>query len=196
MRLFAENGFRGASVAQIEAAAGLTPGAGGLYHHFESKEQLLAAGIQVHLERLDRFREVRALMGPLGDLRVELAVTARYFLAELDSETELFRILISESRRRPELLTSAVNELIASTFGGFAGWLAEKAEGRLDPDRARRVADLTLGSLLSSRLLRIVLGVDAGDDDDETSIGVWVDMVARELEAQPTVTGKRQPARS
>jgi AcrR family transcriptional regulator len=184
MRLFAENGFRGASVAQIEAAAGLTPGAGGLYHHFESKEQLLAAGIERHLERLERFREVRALMGPLGDLRVELAVTARYFLAELDSEAELFRILVSESRRRPELLTTAVNRLIASTFGAFGDWLSEKAEGQLDLQRARRLAQLALGSLLSSRLLRVVLAIEAlDDDDDEASVEMWVDMVARQIEA-------------
>ena len=183
MRLFAENGFRGASVAQIEAAAGLTPGAGGLYHHFESKEQLLVAGVERHLERLERFREVRALMGPLGDIRVELAVTARYFLAELDSQTELFRILVSESRRRPELLSTAVSRLIASTFATFAAWVMEKAPGRLDPDYAHMLSRLTIGALLSSRLLRNVLEVEDQDSDDETLVEMWVDMVARELEA-------------
>src|ERR1700677_4160546 len=46
MRLFSENGYSGTSIAKIEAAAGLTPGAGGIYHHFKSKEALLAAGIE------------------------------------------------------------------------------------------------------------------------------------------------------
>ena len=38
MRLFGEQGYKGTSVIQIEKAAGLTPGAGGIYHHFSSKK--------------------------------------------------------------------------------------------------------------------------------------------------------------
>ena len=63
MRLFSEQGFRGASVAQIEAAVGLTPGAGGLYHHFESKEEVLAFGVRRHLQRLEALRDVRRIIG-------------------------------------------------------------------------------------------------------------------------------------
>ena len=64
MRLFSEQGFRGASVAQIEAAAGLTPGAGGLYHHFGSKEDVLASGVRRHLKRLEPLRDTAASSGP------------------------------------------------------------------------------------------------------------------------------------
>ena len=91
----------GASVAQIEAAAGLSPGAGGLYHHFRSKEEVLAAGIERQLARLDALRDVRRLLAGVGDMRAELTITARYFLAELDSQSELFRILVFENRSRP-----------------------------------------------------------------------------------------------
>src|SRR5437588_12879907 len=41
MRLFGERGYDATSVAEIERAAGLTPGAGGLFHHFSSKEDVL-----------------------------------------------------------------------------------------------------------------------------------------------------------
>jgi len=63
MRLFSEQGFRGASVAQIEAAAGLTPGAGGLYHHFGSKDDVLASGVRRHLQRLEPLRDIRRVVG-------------------------------------------------------------------------------------------------------------------------------------
>ena len=45
LRLFAERGYRGTTIADIEEAAGLSPGSGGLYAHFHSKHELLAAAI-------------------------------------------------------------------------------------------------------------------------------------------------------
>jgi AcrR family transcriptional regulator len=184
MRLFSEQGFRGVSVAQIEAAVGLSPGAGGLYHHFNSKEDVLAFGVRRHLERLEALRDVRRIIGNLGDVRAELSVTARYFLAELDAQSELLRIIVSETRRRPGLLSEAVDQLIASTFRGFAQWLREAARQQLSEDQASTLATLALGSLLSSRLLSNVIEVNPPTVDDDTLVPAWVDMVMCML-AQP-----------
>jgi AcrR family transcriptional regulator len=183
MRLFGENGYRGASVAQIEAAAGLRPGSGGLYHHFSSKEEVLAAGVRRHLERLDALRDIRRVLTGLGDLRAELTVTARYFLAELDSQSQLLRILVTETRSRPKLLTAAAEQLIASTFHSFAEWLRQAAGPELSEERAVTVATLALGSLLASRLLRNVVGVEGLAMEDETTVRTWVDMVLSMLPA-------------
>jgi AcrR family transcriptional regulator len=177
MRLFSEQGFRGVSVAEIEAAVGLTPGAGGLYHHFNSKQDVLAFGVRRHLERLEALRDVRRIIGNLGDVRAELSVTARYFLAELDAQSELLRIIVSETRRRPGLLSEAVDQLIASTFRGFAQWLREAGGQQLSEDQASTLATLALGSLLSSRLLSNVIGVNPPTVDDDTLVPAWVDMV-------------------
>ena len=182
MRLFGERGFKGASVAQIEAAAGLSPGAGGLYHHFGSKEEVLAAGIERHLARLDALRDIRRLIAGVGDLRAELTITARYFLAELDNQAELLRILVSENRSRGHLLTDAVDQLIATTFQSFADWLQQAAGEALSPARARTVATLALGSLLSSRLLRSVIGVEAYSPPDDELVDAWVEMVIALIE--------------
>src|ERR1700753_541741 len=88
MHLFSQNGYAATSVAKIEAAAGLTPGAGGLYHHFRSQEARHAAAIARRLERLGSLRRIREVLGSLGDLGAELKLTARYLLAELDDESE------------------------------------------------------------------------------------------------------------
>jgi AcrR family transcriptional regulator len=184
MRLFSQHGYAATSIAKIEAAAGLTPGAGGLYHHFESKEALLAAGIERQLARLGALREIRNVLGSLGDLRAELTLTARYVLAELDSESELLRILASDVRNRPQLLTSAVEQLVSSTFTGFATWIGERAERALPDDEARAIAAFGLGSLLCTRLLRDVLCVPA-QVDDKTLVDTWVQMMVTAL-AAPT----------
>lgn len=185
MRLFGERGYRGTSVAQIEEAAGLTPGAGGLYHHFSSKEALLAAGIERHLARLDALRDIRRVLTNLGDLRAELSVTARYFLAELDSQVELFRLLIVEARARQSLLTDAADQLIASTYRAFAEWLQNASGPALGEDRAAVIATLSLGSLLSTRFVSGVLGIEGLAVDDDALVPAWVDMVMGLLTPPP-----------
>jgi AcrR family transcriptional regulator len=182
MRLFSENGYSGTSIAKIEAAAGLTPGAGGIYHHFKSKEALLAAGIERQLSRLAALREIRHVLGSLGDLKAELTLTARYVLAELDSESELLRILASDARNRPQLLRTAVDELVSSTFTGFATWIGERAERTIEAEEAKAIAAFGLGSLLSSRLLRDVLAIPA-QVDDEMLVDTWVQMMSSALAA-------------
>jgi AcrR family transcriptional regulator len=177
MRLFSQNGYTATSVAKIEDAAGLTPGAGGLYHHFKSKEAVLAAGIERHLERLGALRRIRDVLGSLGDLRAELKLTARYFLAELDEESELLRILASDVRNRPQVLTAAAEQLVGSALTGFAGWIAAEAEREMPAEEATALAMFGLGSLLSSRLLRDVIGVTV-PVDDEHLVDAWVQTMA------------------
>jgi AcrR family transcriptional regulator len=173
MHLFSQHGYAATSVAKIESAAGLTPGAGGLYHHFDSKEAVLAAGIERQLARLDALREIRGVLTPLGDVKAELILIARYILTELDSESELLRILASEARNRPQMLTTAVDQLVHSTFEGFATWITERSEPSIPNTDAQAIAAVGLGSLLSSRLLRDVLGIPA-QVDDETLVDTWV----------------------
>jgi AcrR family transcriptional regulator len=176
MHLFSQNGYAATSIAKIEAAAGLTPGAGGIYHHFASKEAVLTAGIERQLARLGALRDIRNVLGSLGDLKAELTLTARYVLAELDSESELLRILASDARNRPQVLTAAVEELVSSTFTGFAKWIGERAERSISVREATALAAFGLGSLLSSRLLRDVLGIPA-QADDETLVATWVQLM-------------------
>jgi AcrR family transcriptional regulator len=176
MRLFGQQGFKATTIVQIETAAGLTPGAGGIYHHFANKEALLAVGVERHLLRLAALRDIRAVFTDLGDARAELTVAARYALAELDQEAELLRLLTAEARNRPELLEHATEQLITATIEGFAGWLAERAAQPLPRERAVALASITLGGLIANRLLQTIFGVAAAVDDEEL-VAAWTDLV-------------------
>src|SRR5256885_3937274 len=74
MRLFGERGYDATSVAEIERSAGLTPGAGGLFHHFRNKEAVLVAGIERQLARLEAVRPIPGAIPPLGDTRAEMTL--------------------------------------------------------------------------------------------------------------------------
>jgi AcrR family transcriptional regulator len=188
MHLFSEHGYAATSIAKIEAAAGLTPGAGGIYHHFASKEAVLTAGIERQLARLGALREIRNVLGSLGDLKAELTLTARYVLAELDNESELLRILASDARHRPQVLKTAVEELVSSTFTGFATWIGERSERAIPGEEAKAIAAFGLGSLLCTRMLRDVLGIPT-QVDDEALVDTWVAlMIAALSSVKPDVS--------
>lgn len=182
MRLFSEQGFKGTTIVQIEAAAGLAPGAGGIYHHFASKQALLNAGVERHLQRLEALRDIRHVFADLGDVQVELTVTARYILAELDRESELLRILATEAHARPKLLQEATDRLIGASVEGFANWLMARSESKLGREEAEALACLALGSLISTRLLPGALSRAAAAADDEQLVRAWVRLLAPAIE--------------
>jgi hypothetical protein len=77
-------------------------------------------------------------------------------------------------------LTTAIEELVSSTFTGFATWIGERAEPPMPEVQATAIAAFGLGSLLSTRLLRDVLGIPA-QVDDQTLVDTWVRMMATAL---------------
>lgn len=151
LQLFGEHGFRGTSVAAIERAAGLTPGAGGLYHHFRTKEAVLTEALERHLGRLGALRDIRQLFAGVQDLEVELTLIARYVLAELEAESDLIQVLVLESRQRPDLVGQTVQRLVGSSVTEFAAWLVQDWGAPAEP--ARATAALALASLFSHRLV-------------------------------------------
>ncbi|MFZ6004583.1 MAG: TetR/AcrR family transcriptional regulator [Actinomycetota bacterium] len=175
MRLFGTRGYDATSVAEIERSAGLTPGAGGLFHHFRNKEAVLVAGVERHLARLEAVRQIRGAIPPLGDVRAELTLVARYVFLELEEEQELLRVLISEGRQRPHLLAGAVEQVVRSTFNEFAALLARSGGTEVG-------AALALGSLVAFASAELLLGQAPVDADREEVVATWVEMVMGLLE--------------
>lgn len=73
---FASRGFRSASIAEIAAGAGISPGA--VYKHFESKDELFYE-VAEELQR-EVFEEIRKGLSGLADPRDRLARARNAFL--------------------------------------------------------------------------------------------------------------------
>ena len=189
MELFSEHGYRGTSITRIEQAAGLSPGASGIYHHFPSKEALLAARVQRQLSRLAALRDIRRLFSNLGDLRTELTIAARYVLAELDQEAQLMRLLASEARHGPRILTEAVAQVVDLTYREFAEWITDRSGSLVSAAQADAIATIGLGALISARLLPNLLGTAPSRVDDNAIVATWVSALEHLLTtAKPNVS--------
>jgi AcrR family transcriptional regulator len=183
VELFSEQGFRGTSITQIETAAGLAPGAGGIYHHFRTKESLLEEAVARQLDRAAALRDIGRIMVGLGDLRVELTLLARYLLSEIDNERAVLRILATESRNRPDLLGRARELLLDRTYARVGAWL--QAQTGLDQARAEAVTAVGVGALLAHRLVPLLFGAASLQVADDDFIPAWVAMILCATEEKP-----------
>lgn len=181
MRLFGEQGYQATSITQIEAAAGLAPGSGALYHHFKSKEALLEAGIDRQLDRRRAMHDIRTLFAGLGDLRIELTMLGRYVLTVLDEETQLLQI----AARTPPEQSPRLNHAYAALIDGLRAEVADWIKGwapDIDDHDARAVAAVAVDALLGKRSASAVFRVPA-TDNDEHYIAEWTTMLAGRIEA-------------
>lgn len=182
MRLFGQQGYRATSVAQIEAAAGLAPGSGALYHHFTSKEALLDAGIDRQLDRRGAMRDVRALFAGLGNLDTELTLLGRYLFAVLDEETQLLQIAartpVDQSARAAAAYAALVDGLCAELSDWIAGWAPQLAAGD-----SQRIAEVAVNALLGNRVGRMLYHDSGAQLRDEDYLTEWTTLLAARIRA-------------
>jgi AcrR family transcriptional regulator len=182
MRLFSELGYQATSITQIEAAAGLAPGSGALYHHFKTKEALLEAGIDRQLDRRHAMHDIRTLFAGLGDLRIELTMLGRYVLTVLDEETQLLQTAARTPPDQSPRLNNAYAALIEGLYAEVAdwikGWIPE-----ISDRAAKTVAAVGVDALLGKRATSIVFRLPPTDMQDEYYIAEWTAMLAGRVEA-------------
>ena len=129
--LFADKGFRGTTIGDIEAAVGLAPRAGSFYRHYASKDEVFADCIETFADWV--FTELSLLnLSPLGDVRAELLVIGRTIL-DLGRKQKKLRVLLRTEGPRHQGLAAKV-EAINRRFsdGNLVPWLLETLDGR-DP---------------------------------------------------------------
>jgi AcrR family transcriptional regulator len=182
MRLFGEQGYAPTTVAQIESAAGLAPGSGALYHHFESKEALLEAGINRQLDRRQAMRDIRAMFAGLGDLRSELTLMGRYVLNVIDAEMELLRVATGV----PPGLLGKLNNAYAVLFDGlhkeFAEWVASWVPDVPAGD-AEALSAIGVNALLGRRTTSALFNVATSQLGDEEYVAAWAALLVGHVES-------------
>jgi AcrR family transcriptional regulator len=156
MDLFGRQGFRATTIAQIEAAAGLTPGAGGLYRHFPSKRALLEAGVDHQLEHASQLGQ---LLDPAELARIAPGVdrfiaVADASLRRLDAERDVNRLLLRDLAEFPELLDRIRDNELRRVHQTFTAWLQSQA-----PDPTVDVG--ALAAVLMSALSHFWIFTDA-----------------------------------
>lgn len=174
-RLFAERGYRGTSVGDIESAAGLAPRAGGLYKHFPSKEALLRAVMAQHADAVDAFDAGLPTLD-LGDLRAEVTLVGRWGLAELRQEHELTRIVMKEGERFPELRTAFKELIVGRGHRLGTQWIKARAQRlgvRLEDPAA--LAAVLVDALVGYTLEEVLVGPSPAGVDDERFLAAWID---------------------
>lgn len=175
LRLFAEKGFRGTTVGEIEEAAGLTPRAGALYKHFPSKEAVLDAAVEENVRELEAVHSAIELM-PLGDLRAELTLLARWGLHVLEQQRDLRRIVIAEGDRFPELKRRFRDRIVDRAYFEVQTFIRRKIEARELPDvDGDALAVLLTGALLGYTLERDVFDRDPAGVEQERFVAALVD---------------------
>jgi AcrR family transcriptional regulator len=176
MKLFAEHGFKATSVGAIEKEAGLAPRSGALYQHFKGKQQLLEAAVDRELAGVDELAHAIAMF-PLGDLRAEVTMLARWNLASLERRAALTRFVRREADLLPKRLrTKLYDRLVARPYAEIVAWLSARfREAGIDPPDLDALTLILIESMGAYKELNRVFDQVPADIDDERFIAAWVD---------------------
>jgi AcrR family transcriptional regulator len=181
MRLFAERGYRGTTVGEIEEAAGLVPRSGGLYKHFRSKEEVLEAGIDRHVREIELIQPALEML-PLGDPRAELMLIGRWTLEELGSEMPLMKVVQKDGDRFPELVAKVRERIISRAHRQGVAVVGRLFGAVLDERQVAALASLALGSLVGYRIEEAMFGPRPVSEEDY--LEAWVDLLVTYAESK------------
>jgi AcrR family transcriptional regulator len=177
VRLFAEKGFRETTVGEIEAAAGLEPRRGALYRHFPSKESLLEAALDAHLDGLVNAGD--DLSGGLsGDVRGAALALARWMFAELDREQMILRILEQDGDRLPRLRERFRDTLVKPGYRMTTEIARQWAGSSQRDSDVKAIAAVFLSALVNFRRSKWTFGYPPGGLSQERYVSAWADLCA------------------
>ncbi len=145
MDVFAEDGFGGATISEVERRVGLAVGTGSLYRHFPSKEALLKAAVEREVTRLRaEMAEAQAALPPVEDPVEARRQFYEQRLRDFRRFGRLFRLMLNEGDRAPEL-----REAI---------WSAVERPVKADPGEQEVVDAIALAALGGYHLFSLMQG--------------------------------------
>lgn len=123
--LFVDRGFTGTTISEVERRVGLAAGTGSFYRHFASKHALLSAAVEREVtRRMAESRAERDALPQSTDPRTQFTVSAEQTLRDLRRFDRLFRLMLIDGERVPDVrnaITTALQE------AGAVGWADDPA---------------------------------------------------------------------
>ena len=172
MQLFGEHGYKATTVAQIEAAVGLSPGSGSLYKHFSSKEKLLAVGVEAQLA--DRAALVSVLdprvapfQGESAELLALLQSVAVAGLRRMEQDRHINRLLFRGLQDFPDLLERYGNGEIAANHHAVGALLRALGSDQHEDLDWPAIAAVLVGATAHYWLLSDLFGTHPSGVDEE-----------------------------
>ncbi|TWD83876.1 TetR family transcriptional regulator [Kribbella amoyensis] len=175
LRLFAEHDFHSVRVGDIEEAAGLVPRRGAMYRHFASKDALLEAAVEAHLQSV-----AAAGLQYQGDGERPVASTGEVgalILAEMDRQQLITLVLERNGHRLPALrdrFRAGVSDAGYRTMRNLlTAWLSA-ARPTAEPRFVDGLAVHLLGAMVNARRSTWTLGAPPLGLTDAELIAGWV----------------------
>jgi AcrR family transcriptional regulator len=177
---FAQQGYHGTTVSELERAVGLTPGSGALYRHFDSKEALLLAAVHAYGDRMAELCDKTRALGRAPDAMAELCRVLDTLAIFLTEERPMVEVAgVSDL---PASVRSAVGEiwnegytLVAEVFGRYG----------FGDEEAREAAVACLGSLAHYVLQELAIGAPTFAVPGDRFIDWWLAHWTSALERGP-----------
>lgn len=185
MDLFGRQGYHATTIAQIEAAAGLSAGAGGLYRHFKSKRALLEEGLSRQAAAGGSL--LSFVEGPPAANREDrfLAV-ARAGLARLEQERDVNRLLLRDLASFPELLDFVRENELRRVHVAVTAFLSRELPSSADP---AALAAVVMAAISHYWIMSDVFGGNHPHEvDTERFLRALVRLVVPEGQDVPTET--------
>ena len=171
---FAAKGFAATTIADIEEASGLTPGAGGTYRHFRSKREILDAVIDAALAQSDT-----ALAPPA----VSLEGAARDAFAQLDRQRDLMALMLRDLDQFPELQRKVIDRLVT----GPIRLVAERTAVVAPQVDAEALALLLVGALVNVKIIEMLGGRSQLRVSQKRLVAAWAQLYRSALTTAPVV---------
>ena len=162
--LVIEHGYAGVNTTDVLDRAGVSRG--GLYHHFDGKDQLMAAVVEA-VER-DFMVRLAAAVAEQPDPFSALSNGAQWYLDECMRSTELQRVGLLEGRAALgwSLWRETVSPYGLSMLGEALG--AAMREGRIEPADPTALAHMILAALHEASA---IIASAADPDDARAAVG-------------------------
>lgn len=182
MSLFAERGYDGTSVADIQISAGLTGGSGALYKHFPSKAAVLEAGVDAYLESLHRNSSATVHDLP-ADPREALQAIASSVIDSMTADETMLRVLLRDLGQHPELAERLWQGVLANVYTELADWIRRQAtDGTISVSDPDAVAAVLMSALTQWPILQALLNKTPGDLTRSAFVAAWTDTAGRVLD--------------